>query len=68
MALPRAELTDKGVVDARAGRRVFAEDFTGMAGESVHAWFSPTGALIALGSLAEDGTGRVVRGFTLAAT
>jgi len=61
-ALPAAELSEAGVVDARCGRRVRPEDFLGTPprGEA-SAWFDPSGGLVAVGVI-ED-SGRVIRGF-----
>ncbi len=60
--LPTAKLTEEGVLLARVGKRVpLAELSEHHAAE--HAWIAPGGELVAIGRI-EDGTGRVVRGFT----
>jgi tRNA pseudouridine55 synthase len=60
-ALPTVTLTEAGVAHARAGRRVPPADLSSHApGE--HAWLTPDGSLVAVGSIQDD-SGRVVRGF-----
>jgi tRNA pseudouridine55 synthase len=70
--LPEVQLTEAGARDARFGRAVRAEDMSGgasdekFAGEKrPRAWFDLEGRLVAVGERNEDGTGRVVRGFTV---
>lgn len=62
MALPVSRLTAQGVLFAGHGKRVAASDL-----EAPHptpsAWLDAEGALVAIGEAAEDGTGRVLRGF-----
>jgi tRNA pseudouridine55 synthase len=62
-ALPEARLTESGVRDARFGRTVRAEDIVTSAATGPLAWLDAEGRLVAVGERAEDGTGRVVRGF-----
>ncbi len=62
-ALPAQLLTEAGARDARFGRAVRAEDMPGDAGKGPHAWLDAAGALVAVGERAEDGAGRVLRGF-----
>jgi tRNA pseudouridine55 synthase len=61
-ALPVARLTEIGAADARLGRPVRATDLDA-AGAGVFAWLDPRGALVAIGEVAADGAGKVVRGF-----
>jgi tRNA pseudouridine55 synthase len=61
--LPRVELTERGELDARAGRVLRAEDRR--SGDEVRgpsAWTNASGALIAIGTIDERGEGRVLRG------
>jgi tRNA pseudouridine55 synthase len=62
-SLPSARLTDAGARDAGFGRAVRVDDL-GTASEGPHAWLAPDGRLIAVGAIAEDGAGHVLRGFT----
>jgi tRNA pseudouridine55 synthase len=62
-ALPETRLTETGVRDARFGRAVRVEDVTWGGGAGAHAWLDGEGQLVAVGERAEDGTGRVIRGF-----
>lgn len=61
-ALPVARLTERGVVDARHGRPVYAEDLEGGA-PGPCAWLDPLGQLVAVGEVRADGRGQVLRGF-----
>ncbi len=65
--LPVAELAENGVIDARHGRPVRAEDIAASSrGASVpRAWLDARGVLVAIGDMNEDGTGRVLRGFAV---
>ena len=68
-ALPTVGLTDVGVVRARQGKRLSADDFVAPLPGGVSAWCDPQGALVALGEPSEpDAAGglsaRVVRGFS----
>jgi hypothetical protein len=49
--------------EARFGRPVPLDDVTDVA-PGPHAWFDPSGQLVAIGEKEPDGTGRVLRGFT----
>jgi tRNA pseudouridine55 synthase len=60
--LPVAQLTESGVRDARHGRPVRAEDIDASS-NAPHAWLDPNGELVAIGSMKDDGTGQVLRGF-----
>ncbi|MDB4942808.1 MAG: tRNA pseudouridine synthase [Labilithrix sp.] len=61
-ALPTSTLTEEGVVFAGHGKRLLAEHLRDPhPGPS--AWLDERGALVAIGELAEDGLGRVLRGF-----
>jgi len=77
-ALPIARLTPAGVIDARAGRPVAAADLAveGAAalvapsehgaeeeGARPYAWLDEAGDVVAVGAVASDGRGRVLRGF-----
>ena len=65
-ALPCARLSEAGTRDARFGRPVRREDMSDAAGDlgsGPHGWLDAEGHLVAVGELAPDGTGRVVRGF-----
>jgi tRNA pseudouridine55 synthase len=61
-ALPVARLTEVGASDARVGRKVRAGDIDARA-QGVFAWLDARGTLVAVGEVANDGTGRVMRGF-----
>jgi tRNA pseudouridine55 synthase len=64
-ALPAARLTDLGVLDARHGRKVRAEDLLA-GGPGLCAWLDARGTLVAVGEVHPDGQGSVVRGFAQA--
>ncbi len=68
-ALPVARLSGRGTDDARAGRRVAPSDLV-REGQALgpHAWLAPDGALVAVGEIEADGSGRVLRGFTSSAS
>jgi len=61
-ALPVAHLTCAGVVAARQGRTVAREQISSPAPDPC-AWMAPSGQLVAIGRLDENGQGRVIRGF-----
>jgi tRNA pseudouridine55 synthase len=61
-ALPVARLTDVGARDARVGRPVRSGDVDAR-GVGVFAWLDAKGVLVAVGEVAADGAGKVVRGF-----
>lgn len=48
-ALPVATLTEQGARDASCGRAVAPEHIAGASADGVHAWFEPSGKLVALG-------------------
>jgi tRNA pseudouridine55 synthase len=65
-ALPAVHLTEAGARDAGHGRSVAASDASrpeGLEPGAPCAWLAPTGDLVAVGQWAEDGRGRVLRGF-----
>ncbi len=62
-ALPAATLTDRGVLDARHGRRVSPDDHDASA-EGVCAWLDAQGGLVAIGEIDALRQGSVVRGFS----
>jgi tRNA pseudouridine55 synthase len=62
-ALPITRLTAEGVRFARQGKRLTHEQAFASALETVSAWLTPLGELVALGESAPDGTHRVLRGF-----
>lgn len=64
--LPRVELSERGVIDARAGRTLRAEDHheaKSRVFEGPSAWVAASGELIAIGTIDAAGLGRVLRGF-----
>ena len=65
--LPAARLTESGAVDARHGRPVRPCDIepSSPATRGFHAWLDADGQLVAVGTIDDDGTGRVVRGFSI---
>ena len=65
-ALPAVHLTEAGARDAGHGRSVAASDASlpeRLEPGAPCAWLDPTGELVAVGRWAEDGRGRVLRGF-----
>lgn len=62
-SLPEARLTAAGARDAGFGRAVRIDDL-GTSAPGPHAWLAPDGHLVAVGAIAEDGAGHVLRGFT----
>jgi len=60
-ALPVARLTEVGARDASVGRPLRAADVDA-AGTGVFAWLDARGALVAIGEILADGSGRVMRG------
>ncbi|WXA87793.1 tRNA pseudouridine(55) synthase TruB [Pendulispora rubella] len=61
-AMPAAQLTEQGARDAACGRAVAKENIAGVLSDAVHAWFDPTGKLVALGERRADERHFVVRG------
>ncbi len=61
LALPVVRLTDAGVHEARHGRPVAPGDMD-VRTRGDAAWLSPAGDLVAIGTVTDDGRGRVVRG------
>jgi tRNA pseudouridine55 synthase len=61
-SLPGARLSDAGARDASFGRPVRIDDL-GTSAPGPHAWLAPGGRLVAVGAIAEDGAGHVLRGF-----
>lgn len=61
-ALPVARLTEVGVRDAHHGRPVQPDDLDAPS-PGPCAWLDPQGGLVAVGELADGGSGRVLRGF-----
>jgi tRNA pseudouridine55 synthase len=55
-------LSDAQARDARQGKRLDAETMREH-GDGLRAWLGPDGSLVAVGELAGDGRGRVLRGF-----
>lgn len=63
-ALPVVRLTEGGVHEARHGRQVPPAEMDAVT-PGAAAWLSPTGDLVAIGTLTDDGRGRVIRGMVL---
>lgn len=61
--LPGASLTEDGVVRARQGKRLCEADFSNPPPDTIAAWISPEGALVAIGEPHETGGFAVRRGF-----
>jgi tRNA pseudouridine55 synthase len=61
-ALPVAYLTAGGERDARHGRPVAPDDID-VSDPGIYAWLGPTGALVAIGEVRDEGRGQVLRGF-----
>jgi tRNA pseudouridine55 synthase len=61
-ALRVAQLTSAGTLDAQHGKLVAPGDIDSP-GAGPHAWFDPSGSLVAVGEVDGDGRGRVIRGF-----
>jgi tRNA pseudouridine55 synthase len=62
LALPVANLTESGAVDAFHGRTIASEQISATT-RGPCAWIGPAGQLIAVGHLDENGRGHVLRGF-----
>jgi tRNA pseudouridine55 synthase len=65
-SLPTAELTPRGRERALRGQSLADSDFVSEPPETLAAWLSPTGELVALGQPSGGVTFRVVRGFRCA--
>lgn len=61
-ALPVSVLSERGVAHARDGKRIAPEDLRDPH-PTPSAWLDAEGHLVAVGELADDGAGRVLRGF-----
>ena len=62
-ALPVAQLTAKGRVDAFEGRPIALADLSNPTAIGPCAWFDETGTLVAIGAIEASGRGQVLRGF-----
>ncbi len=63
-ALPVVRLTEGGVREARHGRQVPPAEMDALT-PGAAAWLSPAGDLVAIGTLTDDGRGRVIRGMVI---
>jgi tRNA pseudouridine55 synthase len=61
-ALPVARLSEVGASDAKVGRKVRAADIDARS-QGIFAWLDAKGTLVAIGEVAADGVGQVMRGF-----
>ncbi len=61
--MPSARLTEQGARDAACGRAVAETDIAGVDSDGIHAWFDPSGRLVALGERRET-RHFVLRGFS----